>query len=263
MVGKLQKCGHCGFPCVVPKARAAESEPPRARSFFSQNPKTQAELLGIPFEEVWAEPRGRTWISPFSGRCVGPEQVVLEAYEQLGWIGEPWHGFSLYTLQEAICHTYIHDHCDRDSLAMFYGQILTAHWVACGYGKRSELIDLPLTVPEKTVRKGFRGVLAYYRWAGTYRDVLQYAGQLETCVFAIWRILGRDRLRRLFWLQLGGDSWKYYTGWPDLTLVLENNLLFIEVKTTDRILPQQYEILSEVAPALQLDCRIARVSLGA
>jgi hypothetical protein len=140
--------------------------------------------------------------------------------------------------------------------------MLTAHWIACGHGSRSELIDLPLKVPEKAVRKGFRGVLAFYRWAGTYGDVLQYAAQLETCVFAIWRILGRERLRSLFWLQLGSDRVKYYTGWPDLTLVLENNLLFIEVKTTDRILPQQYEILSEVAPALQLDCRIARVSPG-
>ena len=261
-VGDLQVCPHCGFPCIVPQPKSKNGQPVPlvAKSFFRLSAKRQAQMLGIPFEEIAAERKGKKWISPFSGNSVGPEQVVLDAYENLGWIGESWHGFSLRTLQEAICQHHIRHHSSLSFLTMFFGQITTELWVACGCGKWSDLINLPMVVDERTIRLGFKKVVAYYQWAGTYGDVIPYAAKLETCVLGIWRILGKQRMKILFELQLGGDHVKYYTGWPDLTLVRGNELRFVEVKTTDHILPQQYEILAEVAPRLELDCCIAQVS---
>lgn len=55
------------------------------------------------------------------------------------------------------------------------------------------------------------------------------------------------------------DPYAYRAGWPDLTVLKDGNLSFVEVKTTDKLHASQIRFAREVAAPLNLDCSVVRL----
>lgn len=53
--------------------------------------------------------------------------------------------------------------------------------------------------------------------------------------------------------------YEYRAGWPDLTVIGESGLRFVEVKTTDRLHESQIRFATEVARPLGLKCSVLQV----
>lgn len=65
----------------------------------------------------------------------------------------------------------------------------------------------------------------------------------------------RIRLLQTYMLK----PYDYRAGWPDLTVIRNGELSFIEVKTTDRLHESQLRFATEVAVPLGLECQVIQV----
>ena len=75
---------------------------------------------------------------------------------------------------------------------------------------------------------------------------------------ALFQALGRDKL-----LEIAGrfvlKPYDYRSGWPDLTVIGQHGVRFVEVKTTDRLHESQIRFATEIAKPLQLSCSVLQV----
>lgn len=56
------------------------------------------------------------------------------------------------------------------------------------------------------------------------------------------------------------DPYKYRAGWPDITIIKNNNISFVEVKTTDLLHESQLRFALEIAKPLTLDCKVIQLT---
>lgn len=56
------------------------------------------------------------------------------------------------------------------------------------------------------------------------------------------------------------DPYKYRAGWPDITIIRNNNISFVEVKTTDLLHESQLRFALEIAKPLELDCKVIQLT---
>jgi hypothetical protein len=76
-----------------------------------------------------------------------------------------------------------------------------------------------------------------------------YPGLTESAISAIFSALGSSTLRAIT-EAIAEDPYQYRAGWPDLTLVKDGKMLWIEVKTTDKLHMSQIITLSKMKALL-------------
>lgn len=76
-----------------------------------------------------------------------------------------------------------------------------------------------------------------------------YPGLSEAAIEALFCALGGSALRAIT-EAVAEDPYRYRAGWPDLTLVRGDDMLWIEVKTTDRLHMSQIITMSKMKPLL-------------
>ena len=75
---------------------------------------------------------------------------------------------------------------------------------------------------------------------------------------AIWHAMSPNMLAQF--AQHIFEEYSYRAGWPDLTLVREGNLRFIEVKTTDKFHASQRQIIMDILQPQNADVRVIQIT---
>jgi hypothetical protein len=98
--------------------------------------------------------------------------------------------------------------------------------------------------------------------AGNFEEIIShsfvqacYPGLNTSTACALYSALGSYRLHKLAEL-IFTDPYTYRNGWPDLTLVQNNMLLFVEVKTTDKLHKSQLTSFPAIRKAIDADIRV-------
>ncbi len=91
-------------------------------------------------------------------------------------------------------------------------------------------------IEEKQIIENFREICASGR---------SYPGLDEGIIQGIYQSLGKKNIISIFNV-LKKDPYAYRKGWPDLTLYRNNEILFVEVKTTDNLLESQMVTMSDM-----------------
>lgn len=216
-------------------------------SFFNQPTIKQAELLDLPIEEIFLTKIGAKWLSPHSSNLFSPEEVILDLYINDGWEGSYLEGYPLRLLQDAACQHIV----EKDMEESFAPDRWL--WLACNKGTLRDLIKPSINVCEIMLRKNLEILMRFRSLFGTYNGA-----ELDIeFLIRLWKTIGREIFKQILELQID-DRGKpqYYTGWSDLTLIKENELQFVEVKTNDRIHKSQLETFCGIFKKLKLSLRI-------
>ncbi|WP_440455248.1 VRR-NUC domain-containing protein [Psychrobacter sp. ASPA161_9] len=194
---------------------------------------TQCEKLSIRLDRIQL---------PYVDR---PEVAALNYFEAQGYIGTKIEGFMFHNVLKALM---------LDKLAKFNtfnlredacSRYLQAQFVICK-DDIDEIIDSIQDISRLKFSSNLIEVINQIRIAGLDTGVsfdvgLAIFDSLSLSVFAeIARIIAED-------------PYKNVAGWPDLTLVKDNKIELIEVKTTDRLHKNQLHIIPILKSVLP-DC---------
>ena len=76
-----------------------------------------------------------------------------------------------------------------------------------------------------------------------------YPELTEAAIGSIFTALGGKALREIT-RTIAEDPYQYRAGWPDLTLAKGENMLWVEVKTTDKLHMSQIITMTKMKPLL-------------
>lgn len=213
----------------------------------------QAKILNIPITDFQTRKAGRGWISPISQKELRPEEVVLEFFRREGWKGVALEGYPVRLLQDAACQEFINEKTKGERLPFFFDRHV---WIACKRGKREDFIEPVARIDETSLRKNLKLIISYHLAVGTYGDSIR---DIEYLI-RIWKILGPEIFKKIMQAQVSTEGYPlYYNGWPDLTLTKGDELLFVEVKTSDKIQGSQLDLIMGLLRPLNLPFKIARL----
>lgn len=75
---------------------------------------------------------------------------------------------------------------------------------------------------------------------------------------SLYRATGAQLLARITQV-FAADPYAHRAGWPDLTVIVEAQVRFVEVKTTDKLHESQLRFARAIAAPLGFDCRVVQV----
>ncbi len=212
----------------------------------------QCAAVGWPLRVEFATPglRAQGWLSA-SGDLVGPELLILERFSEQGQRGCWCEGGSINLLMKAASlevlarRNTFHDRTDAIR-RYFEAQctILKPH--------EAEVIASIAAADLGTVSNAVMEICS--------DDFIRAAYPRVTPSFltTLWEELGATGLtaiaRKFF-----ENPYDYRAGWPDLTMIDQRGVHFVEVKTTDRLHPSQLRFAGELASPLGLRCQVVQV----
>ena len=218
---------------------------------FGRTLVSQSESLGWPLRQLTAFKVGSSiWRSP-EGVEGTPEEVALTMVCRPGETGSFCEGDSLKVLMKAACFAFLVKHNlfkDRADAARRYFEAQCTILV----DRRSEIVDAIRVSRADVVEAALREILVVSP-VGPGHRALDAKFMLE-----LYMRLGPAGLAAIaeVFVQRPYD---YRAGWPDLTLVSEKGVRFIEVKTKDRFHDSQVRFAREVAAPLGLQCEVVQL----
>ncbi len=222
-----------------PSTNQSDEPPPEHHTdpFLDLPLINQCEFLGIPLEVIRMDRQNREWV--FNGsRFKRLESAALAHFTAQGYSGTPCEGAAPLMIMKCASLDYLakmnpfnsrEDACMRFFEAQCWIHSHRAHYI----------IEEIEASTEATVRAHFREIASYPRFSATYPALD------EDALVAIWRAISPSGLAQLA-SKMFEDPYKYRAGWPDLTLARGNELLFVEVKSTDRLHFSQKVVIGEV-----------------
>lgn len=195
----------------------------------------QCQRIGIGFEEIESSVKEQ------------PAIRALDLAQMDGWRGAACEGGTILTLLKAASFPalvrlaqrlpYLADQAESMASSAYFEAQLKE-------GSAEEVAAEILRATPASVREAFGKIYRGY-------IVEQFFGLSANLMVELLEALGRDLLRSLV-LAIGKDPYEYRKGWPDLTLVRDFQVRFIEVKTSDRLHASQLVTIPYVARVLGL-----------
>jgi len=201
----------------------------------------QCAHLDFPFEQIDGLQFGKE-----------PERTAWKHYMQQGYEGAYCEGGPILLIIRAAALNLLaelnpfgsrEDACNRFTEAQL--KIHESHIPAIA--SEVEKAD-----PSSVVR-GFREI---------YRSLMvqeAYPGLTENAISAIFSTLGSSALRAIT-EAIAEDPYQYRAGWPDLTLAKGGEMLWVEVKTTDKLHMSQIITMSKMKPLLPGRLMVAQLT---
>jgi hypothetical protein len=137
-----------------------------------------------------------------------------------------------------------------------------------GYGAFRELLsdhpDLPHEMVKAVAESGADAIHAGWSKIRAWNRDNTWIPHLSHTVsprqmVRLYEIVTRSRLVRIMQQLLVPPFVFGFTGWPDLTIVNDNHLSLVEVKTMDRLHHQQIITISDMKDAAELDVSVVQV----
>ena len=209
----------------------------RADPFLDMSLSEQCAFLNIPLDVIRLQRQNREWMFKAS-TFNKPEPAAFAYFKDQGFTGTYCEGAAPLMIMKCACLDYLEeintlngrsDACTRYFEAQCAIHAHLAH----------HIIAKIETSTETMVRANFREVTSQPHY-----DAL-YPRMDEDALAAIWRAMSPSRLGQLAQMFMR-NPYDFRAGWPDLTIARENELRFVEVKTTDKLHSSQKNTITEV-----------------
>jgi len=180
-----------------------------------------------------------------------PEQYAFNIMQKEGYEGSFCEGGAILTLLKAASLNYLakvnifnerNDACTRYLEAQF----------TIYNDKIDKIISEIMEATEFSICNNFEEIYSY----SSIRSI--YPGLNSKVIIGIWKAIGRSRLLEIVNL-FSKNPYTYRSGWPDLTLYKGEEILFLEVKTTDKLHKSQITIINEIINPIKLNCKVLRL----
>jgi len=180
-----------------------------------------------------------------------PEHALLEHFKTLGYIGSSQEGAGILTVLKALMLDKLAEYNifnDRSDACSRYLEAQLSSLKDRAY----EIISSITVTSEERFKHNFRQILTQPFVASEYPGLSLEFGMsmyhaIDTKVYVA--------LAKL----IVSDPYTYRSGWPDLTLIKGNSVLFVEVKTTDKLHDSQIATISAVRDILPYNFMIYKV----
>lgn len=113
-----------------------------------------------------------------------------------------------------------------------------------------DLINIALDIKRDVFLSNYRRI---------FKKGFSWFGADEFIAIKVFEILGKKRLVQILKLFFK-DFNAFRLGWPDLTVIIENEVNFIEIKTTDKLIISQLITIPEIIKTAELSVNIYQVS---
>lgn len=213
----------------------------------------QCEQLGLALEVVKLERSAIGWIVNGVAHK-RPEDAALAHLAAQGWVGVACEGAAVLMLMKAACLDHLArvntfgsraDACTR----YFEAQAMIHKDRAAGIIADIERAD------ERTIRANLLEITSQPTLAVHYPPM-----KLEALV-VVWRAITPALLARFAGHIF--EDFGYRAGWPDLTVSLDGALVFVEVKTTDRLHRSQFDVIRGILQPSGAAVRVLQIKPAA
>ncbi|GEM_PF-2397120 len=228
----------------------------------------QCKFLGIPYQKLKAKWDGHgfdrfNWYCEHKNKWVYPEDYVLNSYIADGWQGVNCEGRFIHTILKLLTQDKLDGYWCLD---YFY---LT---------ESARYSDENLIHHQKRIQKSIpnfqasteKDLIERFEYCKNPQPKNDEYGRPMPCfhhatnwptdlIVNAYRALGREVLSEILKLLIaGGEKRKY--GWPDLTLVKNGTIKFIEVKTRDRLGKAQIDLWDSILKPLGFDVTVVQLT---
>lgn len=213
----------------------------------------QCQELGIRLERLAVSRTKTGW--NVAGRLYRhPEPAAFAHLAGLGYVGGWNEGASLQILMHAACLDYALAHYPPGKR---YGDDILLRTVFHAIADQmhdhaQQLLECIRNAERATVHDRLGQLLAL-----ALPDVISPLTS-SSSLMALWDALGGPTMASLATLIVQGP-WSFRMGWPDLTVVKNGTVRFIEVKTTDTLLESQIDTIREVLLPASMDVSVLQL----
>jgi hypothetical protein len=215
----------------------------------------QCQELDVPLELVSMPYGTGGWIVD-GVTYASVEHAALAMYRGRGYTGVAVEGRAVLMLIHAALAPFVaanppshHLYSDRDWFDRTSLEGVAHH------AMHERVADLPGAIA-KASRDDVASALAKIvpHAHGVYLD----ADVTVATLLTLWDAIGVRRITQLAEIVVK-DAFYFRAGWPDLTLVRDDDLRFVEVKTTDKLHSSQYDIIREVLQPCGANVSVLRI----
>ncbi|MBU0721819.1 VRR-NUC domain-containing protein [bacterium] len=205
--------------------------------------KNQCLDLNIDYQEI---------IIDYIGK---PEPVVLEYFKSQGYLGATCEGNSIFNVLKAfMLDAIIKNSIHTEENKLKYACMTFLEAQLYNNDRKDELINSINFTSKEQFIKNFKMIISNNFIQKTCPDL-----SLEFAIL-MFDAIDRDTYIKLA-TKIAEDSYLYRNGWPDLTLVKDNIVEFIEVKAKDKLHESQLitiPVMKDILPFKFGVCRIKR-----
>jgi len=185
---------------------------------------------------------------PYAGK---PEPALLGKFKSLGYIGSCLEGIGIFTVLKALMLDKLAEHNAFQSRSDACTRYLEAQFTILE-NKTDDVISSIEWITENRFIDNFQEIITKPFIASKYSDLSLEFG------LAMFRAIDTKVLTSLAKL-IATDPYSYRNGWPDLTLVKNDSVLFVEVKTSDKLHGSQIATIPIVRNILPYDFKVIKV----
>lgn len=215
------------------------------KAFEGYSLPRQCASVGISLDVLHTEPQPK----------VGPELYAYHWYVQQGYVGSHCEAGGFGTAIKALCL----DRLTRESV--FYGTHIDAREDAClrGVATLSQMSSAQLALVCDDILKTKKSeYLSFFSEINSYSLIRKWhPGLTEEFADHLFDAVPKDHFVRLArWIALDHS---HHAGWPDLTLVRNNRLKFVEVKTRDKLHHSQLIAIPALMREIDADVSVLQI----
>lgn len=212
----------------------------------------QSAFLGIPLTEI-----------EISRNNKRPEFDLLEFYKKEGWVGSFSEGGIVFVLLYAMWFDTLFAYAmkkwngNREYVKASMYNVYSYNMFLDDFPQSTnDLLSTTREIPTKRIISNFKTIKSW-QYSDTWFPY-GYYGITESLVLSIFECLGRQRLEKITSIFLK-DRWLFSKGWPDLLLIRNDVLRFVEVKTSDKLHVSQLIVMPTMMAGADLKFEIVRI----
>jgi len=227
----------------------------------------QCKFLGIPYQKLKAKWDGHgfdrfNWYCEHKKDWVYPENYVLNRYIADGWRGVNCEGRFIHTILKLLTQDELSGYWILD---YFY---LTESAYCSDENIEHHQKRLQKSIPNFQASTE-KDLIERFEYCKNPQPEHDEFGRSEPCFYHAvdwptdlivdaYRALGKELLFEILKLLIAGGEKRRY-GWPDLTIVKDGRIKFVEVKTRDRLGKAQIDLWDSTLKPLSLDVTVVEL----
>lgn len=180
-----------------------------------------------------------------------PEKDLLKYFNDKGYVGCYYEGISIFTILKALMLNELYKHNYFGSRDDACSRYLEAQLVILK-DKSSEIIQSISKIDKQTFLSNFTEIINNKFISIRYPDLsISFANALFDAIDSSIFIKLANKINE--------DPYRFRSGWPDLTIVNNEDVQFIEVKTTDNLHLSQLDTIPLMREILPFKFRVVKL----
>jgi len=176
-----------------------------------------------------------------------PEDTLIQFFAERGYVGTSNEGLPIQLMLKALALDVLSAintfNSREDACTRFLEAQLTIH-----SDKVNQILESTLGIEESAFLDNINELMSY----PSNRELAPSLD--ESVAKAFFDKLGKNKMTELLKL-IAQDPYVYRAGWPDLALIKDSKLKFVEVKTSDKLHHSQIRLIPKLMKTI--DCEIS------